>query len=364
MMRLFGDRYKNKRVLVTGHTGFKGSWLSLVLSKLGAQVCGYSHSIPTQPSHYGLLSFLHQNIVGDILDLKHLEKVFQDFAPEIVFHMAAQPIVRISYPNARETFETNVMGSVNLLEACRHQPSVQAIIVVTSDKCYENKETTRPYQEDDPMGGDDPYSASKGCVELVTSSYRKSFFGGPAHGGRKTFLASVRAGNVVGGGDWADDRLVPDLVRSVFDGRPVMIRNPQAVRSWHHVLDALSGYLLLGQNLIEGNDKVTQAWNFGPDPADVKKVQEITDQACFLWPKIRVELSKVPPLVHEAGLLILDSSKAHRELSWMPVWNTENAIVQTIGWYKDYYEKKLITSEDRWDVYIRDAERQGAVWTK
>ncbi|HOW58277.1 MAG TPA: CDP-glucose 4,6-dehydratase [Candidatus Omnitrophota bacterium] len=364
-MPFFGDVYKNKKILVTGHTGFKGSWLCFWLSKLGAQICGYSLQAPTNPAHYHLIGFPHHNIIGDIRDVSHVEQVCHDFSPDFVFHLAAHSLVRSSYENPLETFNTNVMGTVNVLETCRCQSSVRAAIIITSDKCYENQETLRPYQETDPMGGHDPYSASKGCAELAVTAYRRSFFQeGIIQGGREMLLASARAGNVMGGGDWAEDRLMPDLVRAAATGTSVKIRHPQSVRPWQHVLDALSGYLLLGQKLLEGDSAFAEAWNFGSDTSHVRNVQYLVEKSCAIWPKIKVDISKTTQGLHEAGLLMLDPSKARQKLSWAPVWDTDTAIDKAVNWYKTFYEKNSVVTEDDWNAYIQDAMRQGAVWTK
>jgi len=271
---MFNNIYKNKKVLITGHTGFKGSWLALWLKELGAEVIGYALKPPTTPSHYELLTQQptdNLNIIsieGDIRNYIKLNEIFQSYKPEIVFHLAAQPLVRYSYINPVETFETNVMGTINVFEACRNCESVRAIVNITSDKCYENKEWVWGYRESDPMGGYDPYSASKGCAELVTSAYRNSFFT-PSYpltdSPPRVLLASARAGNVIGGGDWADDRLIPDIMRATAKNESVIIRNPKATRPWQHVLEPLSGYLLLGQKLLEGRKEFAGGWNFGPD---------------------------------------------------------------------------------------------------
>lgn len=363
-MPLFGDVYKNKKILVTGHTGFKGSWLCFWLSKLGAKICGYSLPAPTDPAHYHLIKFPHENISGDIRDAAHLEKTFHNFKPDFVFHLAAQSLVRPSYKNPPETFQTNVMGTVNVLEACRRESSVCAAVMVTSDKCYENQESLRPYQEADPMGGHDPYSASKGCAELVVASYRRSFFGNTAHGGRHMLLASIRAGNVIGGGDWAADRIISDLMRGAASGTAVRLRYPQAVRSWQHVLDTLSGYLSLGQKLLEGDPAFAEAWNFGADPSHVQKVQNLVDKAIAIWPHIKIDMNKSTAEPHESELLLLDPSKARQRLLWRPVWNMDMAICKTINWYKAFYEDGSVMTEGDLNAYVCDASQQGLIWTK
>ena len=361
VMLFFGDAYRDKKILVTGHTGFKGSWLCFWLAKLGAQVCGYSLPAPTEPSHYSLKNFPHENISGDIRDVTLLEKTVCEFSPDMVFHLAAQALVRPSYENARETFDVNVMGTTHVLEACRRQSSVRAVIVVTSDKCYQNKETSHLYQETDPLGGHDPYSASKGCAELVAASYRQSFF---QEKGNNILLATTRAGNVLGGGDWAVDRLMPDLVRSALSGKPVKIRYPQAVRPWQHVLDALSGYLLLGQKLLEGNGDCAEAWNFGPDTVKFQKVQDLIEKARKLWPKISVTEEGTTSEPYEAALLALDITKARQKLLWEPVWDTDTVIRRTVNWYKAFYENESTLTGHDLEAYTRDALQRGAVWAK
>jgi CDP-glucose 4,6-dehydratase len=357
-MGYFKNIYSGRKVLVTGHTGFKGSWLCAWLKDMGAQVCGYALPPPTSPSHYKLLSPVDVDIVQDLRDVEQLEKAFRSFRPELVFHMAAQPLVRYSYEHARETFDVNVMGTVNVLEACRKTLSIRSVVVITSDKCYENRETSRPYVETDPLGGHDPYSASKGCAEIVTASYRRAFL-------KDGFLlASVRAGNVIGGGDWAKDRLIPDLMESTFLNKEVAIRQPKAVRPWQHVLDALSGYLFLGQRLLEGDRLFAEAWNFGPDSASVKTVEDVIKKVQVAWPKVRVNMDKTLGHPHEAGLLALDSSKARQYLGWTPVWNIDTAVHKTVVWYEQFYAgQKGMTQKDLKD-YVQDAERVGAVWAK
>ncbi|MHC4394849.1 MAG: CDP-glucose 4,6-dehydratase, partial [Planctomycetota bacterium] len=285
--------YKDKKVLITGHTGFKGSWLALRLCRTGAKVVGYALGAPTSPSHYELLSPDCFSIIGDIRDGDKLEKVIEQEQPEIIFHLAAQPLVRQSYQEPAETFSTNIMGTVNLLNACRKFSAVRAIVVITSDKCYENQELERGYREDDAMGGHDPYSASKGCAEIVTSSYRRSFFPISKYGKEHTtLLASARAGNVIGGGDWAQDRLIPDIVRAASKNETVFIRNPNAIRPWQHVLEPLSGYLMLGQKLLEGNIEFAQGWNFGPSEGDELTVETMVEQLQRHWDRIVYQRSE------------------------------------------------------------------------
>ncbi|RIV22296.1 CDP-glucose 4,6-dehydratase [Fibrisoma montanum] len=361
---LFQSAYKGKTVLVTGHTGFKGSWLAYWLHQLQANVVGYSLPAPTEPSHWQLLHLPISHYEGDISNVEQLKAVFNQHEPEVVFHMAAQPLVRYSYQHPLETIETNVLGTVKLLECVRQCPSIRAVIIITSDKCYENPEDGHPLRETDPMGGYDPYSMSKGAAELVTSSYRNSFFN-VDHYGRthQTLIASVRAGNVIGGGDWASDRLIPDLVRGSLSRQPVTIRNPEAVRPWQHVLEPLSGYLLVGQKLLQGDTNAATGWNFGPAVDDVLSVRNVVEQAIDCWNVISFnELSSVKN-PHEAHLLRLDCTKAHRELDWYPVWDTNSAITRTIDWYRTFYEtEKLLTDVDL-ASYIQEARARRLNWT-
>ncbi len=343
---MFDGFYKNKKVLLTGHTGFKGSWLAYWLQQLGADVCGYSLDAPTTPSHWNMLKLDVRSEVADIRDFQTLEKVFRDFQPEIVFHLAAQPLVRASYRDPVETYSTNVMGALNVFEACRKTESVRGIINVTSDKCYENREWERGYHEDDAMGGHDPYSSSKGCSELLTASYRNSYFN-PADFGLKhqTLLASCRAGNVIGGGDWAEDRLIPDMMRAVAAGNPVEIRNPHATRPWQHVLEPLGGYLLVGQKLLEGKSEFSKGWNFGPTDEASLSVGDVVGQIKKNWDKIEVRVAENQEAPHEASLLKLDCTKAREQLGWHPVWNAEATFKKTVDWYRAFYENQEINTE-------------------
>ena len=325
--------YRNKRVLVTGHTGFKGSWLTLWLKDMGAQVCGYSLAPNTSPSLFEINHVDNgiKHVVGDILDRQTLKRTFEEFQPEIVFHLAAQPLVRLSYAEPVLTYETNVMGSLNVLEAARHCGSVKVFVNITTDKCYENKEVARGYTEDEPMGGYDMYSSSKGCVEILSSSYRRSFL---ADG---YALATARAGNVIGGGDWAADRLIPDCVRSIEAGKEIEIRNPVATRPWQHVLEPLSGYLLLGHLLYTQGKAFAQGFNFGPRPESVVTVAEVAKKVVQIYGKGSVKVHKTDNL-HEANLLMLDITKAKKVLGWEPAYTAEQAIEKTIAWYRRYYQ--------------------------
>lgn len=326
--------FKNKRVLVTGHTGFKGTWLSLWLHSSGAQVCGYALAPNTHPSMFDTLKpeAEIQSITGDIRDGKKLEKTFADFKPEIVFHLAAQPLVRQSYAEPVMTYETNVIGTLNVLEAARKCGSVKAFVNITTDKCYENKEVSRGYTEDDPMGGYDPYSASKGCVEIMSSSYRRSFL---QNGGYA--LATARAGNVIGGGDWAADRLIPDCIRAINKGEKIEIRNPVAVRPWQHVLEPLSGYMMLAEKLYEDGRKYAEGFNFGPYENSVLTVAEVARLVIENYGRGEVIVHKRDDL-HEAGLLMLNVEKAGRALGWHPVYTAQTAVAETVKWYKRFYD--------------------------
>lgn len=326
--------WRGKRVFVTGHTGFKGSWLSLWLTRMGAEVAGYALAPPTEPSLFKLarLSELLVHKEADVRDLPMLHKAMQEFRPDIVLHLAAQPLVRLSYDIPVETYATNVMGTVHVLEAARQCPSARAVLVITSDKCYQNVEQIWPYREKDPMGGHDPYSNSKGCAELVTHAYGQSYF---TQGTQA--LASVRAGNVIGGGDWAKDRLMTDLVAAMLAGQRPVIRRPHAVRPWQHVLEPLSGYLMAAEWLWQHMPKMPEAWNFGPDAADEVVVEEVAGRMCRLFgmkegPHIVPDASGL----HEAGLLRLDSTKAHQQLGWKPRWGLREALPKTAEWYQRY----------------------------
>jgi len=360
---LFGGIYSGRRVLVTGHTGFKGSWLSLWLTRLGAKVIGYALDPPTQPNHFELLKLPIISIIGDIRDRDNLFKTFAAHSPEIVFHLAAQPLVRRSYANPAETFETNVMGTINVLEACRNKPSVKAIVNITSDKCYDNREWYWGYREIDPVGGYDPYSASKACAELVTTCYKRSFFN-PDNYLKKhnILLASARAGNVIGGGDWAEDRLIPDIVKAESRSEITKIRNPQAIRPWQHVLEPISAYLLLGQKLFEGATQFSDPWNFGPEEKSNITVLTLIEKMKTMWDKIAYKVNSDPSSPHEAFFLKLDCSKARVLLSWNPVWDINKTIYITTRWYKEFYENGKIMSELDLTEYLIDAKKQKVVW--
>ena len=350
--------YKNKRVLVTGHTGFKGSWLSIWLTILGADVCGYSLEPETSPSMFNALKLsdkISYSGIGNILDCETLERTFQQFQPEIVFHLAAQPIVRLSYGYPKLTYETNVIGTLNVLEAARKCSSTRAFVNVTTDKCYENRELNRGYKEDEPMGGYDMYSSSKACVEILSSSYRRSFLNSET----AYSLATARAGNVIGGGDWAVDRLVPDCVRALNSTGLIELRNPQSVRPWQFVLEPISGYLLLGKKLYECGKKFSGSFNFGPETADVLNVSDVAQMICNTYGKGSVTVNKKDDL-HEANLLMLDINKAKNILGWSPTYSAEKAVTKTVEWYRNFYENRC----DMYDYTVEQIQtfREDVKW--
>ncbi|RXG20457.1 CDP-glucose 4,6-dehydratase [Leeuwenhoekiella aequorea] len=326
--------WKGKKVFLTGHTGFKGSWLSIWLSELGAEVKGYSLAPNTTPALFeeARIAELVNSEIGDIRDFQNLKKSIEEFNPDVLIHMAAQPLVRLSYEEPLETFETNVMGTANVLQAARSSKNLKAIVSVTTDKCYENKEWPWGYREYEPMGGHDPYSASKGCAELVTAAYRKSFFSTE----NTANLASARAGNVIGGGDWAVDRLIPDILKAFEKEEAVVIRNPLSTRPWQHVLEPLSGYLILAEALYEQGASYAEGWNFGPKDEDCRPVTWILDEMVEKWEGTATwELDKnTNP--HEAGFLKLDCSKAKAQLKWEPTWNLQETLSRIISWHQSW----------------------------
>jgi CDP-glucose 4,6-dehydratase len=323
--------WAGRRVLLTGHTGFKGSWLALWLAQMGARVTGLALAAePISLYHQARVGEVLTHIEGDIRDMASVEAAVAQADPEVVFHLAAQPLVRLSYETPVETFATNVQGTVHVLDACRRAPHLRAIVAITSDKAYENREWVWPYRESDPMGGHDPYSASKGAAELVIAAYRRSFFaaGGPG-------LASVRAGNVIGGGDWAADRLVPDIMRALIGGERPLIRNPHAIRPWQHVLEALGGYLLIAESLAGGADWAAEGWNFGPADDDTRPVDWIADRLCAGWGAAGWDRPETPSGPHEAKILKLDCAKARNALGWRPAWGLEKALQAIVEWHKE-----------------------------
>ena len=329
--------WRNKKVFLTGHTGFKGSWLSLWLHSLGAEVQGYALVPETQPSLF-IEADVESKVaseIGDIRNLHQLQQSMTEFNPDILIHMAAQPLVRLSYKEPIETYEINVMGTVKVLEAARSCPNLKAIVSVTTDKCYENKEWAWGYRENEPMGGFDPYSSSKGCAELVTSAYRRSFMQEKNVG-----LASARAGNVIGGGDWSDDRLIPDILKAFEYGEPVVIRNPKSTRPWQHVLEPLSGYLVLAQKLYDNPQTYAEGWNFGPHDDDAKPVDWILNRMVEQWGSSAAWILDVGSHPHEAGYLKLDVSKAKAELGWEPTWHLNETLARIIKWHKAWLKKE------------------------
>jgi CDP-glucose 4,6-dehydratase len=362
---MFKSVYEGKKVLLTGHTGFKGSHLALWLQMLGADVCGVALEPESDPAHYRLLDLKIDSNICDIRNMPQLQKIFQEFQPEIVFHLAAQPIVRLSYSIPVETFEVNVMGTVNILELCRRTPSVKSAVIVTSDKCYENMEQLRGYTENDPMGGYDPYSASKGCAELVVNSFRRSFFNNADYGVKHHCLvASARAGNVIGGGDWAVDRLVPDIMRAAAANIPARIRNPRATRPFQHVLEPLSGYLQLGAELFLGNTAAAEAWNFGPSRDGIIDVRTVAEMLKSAWNELDFIIDEPAEQLHEANLLHLDCSKAAEKLAWHGILSVEEMFDFTAGWYREFYRSNRVISAEQIAKYITIAEEKVLEWTK
>jgi CDP-glucose 4,6-dehydratase len=344
--------WKERKVFITGHTGFKGAWLALWLHALGADVYGYALPPHTSPALYDLcrLDDWVNSTVGDIRDKASLTAALEKAAAEIVIHMAAQTIVRESYLDPVTTFGTNIMGTANLLDVMRSSPTVKAAVIVTSDKCYQNRDLARGYREDDPVGGHDPYSASKGCTELVTASFIDSYFKALSKSGAGPAVASARAGNVIGGGDWAKDRLIPDCVRAILDGAAVRIRNPKAIRPWQHVLEPLSGYLLLARDLYENGSEYIGAWNFGPEGSDCRTVEWVLTEIKRLWPGFNFE-TDTGNHPHEDRILKLDCSKAAQRLGWSPRWDIEAAIAKTIEWLSAY-----VDGEDMRDICLEQIE--------
>jgi CDP-glucose 4,6-dehydratase len=328
--------WRGRRIFLTGHTGFKGGWLALWLAKQGAQVRGYALDPPTEPNLFAIagIASIVDDVRGDILDRPRLEASLQEFAPDVVFHLAAQPLVRRSYADPLGTYATNVLGTAHVLEAVRKTSSIRAVVCVTTDKCYENREWVWPYRETDFLGGHDPYSSSKACAEIVSAAYRSSFFSLDRLGERRVALATARAGNVIGGGDWSEDRLVPDLVRGFQSGQPALIRRPRAIRPWQHVLEPVYGYLMLAERLLADGDQFASAFNFGPGDDDAWPVERIADRLATAWGDGATWVRDADPGVHEAGVLRLDASKARVELGWQPRLTIESALDWTVNWYR------------------------------
>lgn len=362
---LFGGVFEGRRVLVTGHTGFKGAWLAYWLLQLGAEVAGYALEPDTEPSLFVALGLRDRidHRVGDVRDLGGLARVMAACQPEIVLHLAAQPLVLRSYDEPALTFETNVMGTVNVLEAVRQTPSVRAVVNVTSDKCYENREWAFAYRENDSMGGHDPYSASKGCSELVSAAYRRSYFGADSG----VAFATARAGNVIGGGDWADDRIVPDSVRALSSGIPIAVRNPNAIRPWQHVLEPASGYLWLASRLFLAGSEFEGPWNFGPLPSGNITVGEVVDTLVDEWGGGEWVSSGSKGTAHEARFLKLDCSRAADLLQWRPVWSAEAALQLTASWYRGFYSDPSAAerlTRECVALYVSRAADDCLAWTR
>ncbi|BEK49242.1 TPA: CDP-glucose 4,6-dehydratase [Campylobacter coli] len=350
------DIYKNKKVFISGHTGFKGSWLSLWLNYIGAKVYGYSLQPNTTPNHFEIINLqdkLAQNYFADINDLKKLEEAMIESDPEIIFHLAAQPLVRYSYKNPLETFQTNAMGTFNILNCARKLKNLKAIVIITTDKVYENKEWLWGYREDESLGGYDPYSASKACAEIITNSMRQSFFNidvfGKSHG---VLVASARAGNVIGGGDWSQDRLIPDIIKAASENSLAIIRNPKSTRPWQHVLEPLRGYLMLGERLLLEQKEFATSFNFGPNNEGDLSVEDVLKLASLFWDKISYQVQVDLNTPHEANLLMLDISKARKMLNWTPILNSSLSVEWTIKWYREFYENKITLTSKQLENYM------------
>ena len=354
---MYNNVYNGKTVLVTGHTGFKGSWLSIWLTMLGAKVVGYSLEPYSERGNFEachLHDRLYADIRGDVRDFEKLNETIKTHKPEIIFHLAAQALVRTAYQHPRETYETNIMGSINVLEAVRQNECVKTVVMITSDKCYENVEQIWGYKETDRMGGYDPYSASKGCAELAISSYRNSYFNPKDYTKHGKAIASVRAGNVIGGGDWSDNRLIPDCIRFIEAGKDIEIRNPIATRPWEHVLEPLSGYLKVGQKLIENPEEYATSFNFGPHISANKTVLEVVRRLVEYYGKGKVVDASDPNAVHENTLLNLDVTKAYVMLQWEAKWGLQEAVEKTVDWYKE-----ALNSQDMYDFCVKQILEHG-----
>ena len=344
---------------MTGHTGFKGSWLSLWLTELGAKLSGLALAPETEPNHWELLGLRMNDLRADVRDQAAVARAVEKARPEVIFHLAAQPLVRRSYRDPVQTWSTNVMGTAHLLDACRQTGGVQAVVVVTTDKIYQNREWPWGYRESDRIGGHDPYSSSKGAVELLTASYRDSF----CDAADAPLIATARAGNVIGGGDWSEDRLVPDLIRSLAAGVPLEIRSPGATRPWQHVLECLSGYLLLGQKLLAGERALADAWNFGPEIDSNRSVAEVLDALSRHLPGFETKSAKGGQ-PHEATMLYLDSSKAKSLLLWHPVWSLDEGVAATALWYRCFMETGKAPSREQLAAFVAQAASKGAAWVE
>ncbi len=354
--------WENKKVLITGHTGFKGSWLSLCLQNMGAQIIGVSLDPPTKPSLYNQAKVASDMISlrADIRDLNTIKDIFKQYEPEIIFHLAAQPLVLYSYREPIETYQVNVMGTLNILESIRNIDSVRSVVMTTTDKCYDNREWEWGYRENESMGGHDPYSSSKGCAELLIASYRESYFPSSTYGIKhKTAISSVRAGNVIGGGDWAEDRLVPDIIRAIQENTVVNIRNPNAIRPWQHVLEPLGGYIGLAEKLYNSGMKYAEAWNFGPREDDAQSVKWIVEKMTNTWGESEGWVEHIDDHPHEANYLKLDCSKAHAKLNWWPKWSLETALEKIIEWHKkeQYGDDMKTCTLEQINSYIKANEK-------
>jgi CDP-glucose 4,6-dehydratase len=358
MEQYFNRFYQGKKVLITGNTGFKGSWMGEWLTLLGAEVYGLSLLDGKNEQHFEMLAPSYRTFKSDIRNFEEIQACVKACQPEIVFHLAAQALVIDSYETPVDTYGVNVMGTLHVLEACRQVPSVKAVVVVTSDKCYENREWIWGYRENDPFGGHDMYSSSKGCAEILTQSFRRSFCCNES----SFRLASARAGNVIGGGDFSENRIIPDLVRSVMVQGELEIRNPKATRPWQHVLEPVSGYLLLGQQLVSGQKSVDEGWNFGPSHESNCSVEALVKESMKHWNAINYHINTDPRNHHEAHLLMLDCSKAHKYLHWSPVWGFKETVEQTMLWYKIWNEEQRISTRDQIVKFCEDATNKGAVW--
>ncbi|SJZ57916.1 CDP-glucose 4,6-dehydratase [Cetobacterium ceti] len=344
-MKNFNNIYKGKKVLITGHTGFKGSWLAIWLESLGATVIGYALDPYTEKDNF-VLSKIGEKIIdirGDIRDRNKLREVFEKYKPEVVFHLAAQPLVRLSYDIPVETYEVNVMGTINIMEEIRRSSETKVGILITTDKCYENREQIWGYRENEPMGGYDPYSSSKGACEIAINSWRRSFFNPKDYEKHGKSIASVRAGNVIGGGDWAKDRIIPDCIRALENNQPIDIRMPKAIRPWEHVLEPLSGYLLLGQKMLENPGKYCEGFNFGPTLDAIIPVWDVATLMTKYYGKGELKDSSKGNELHEAKLLLLDITKARFELNWKPTLTIEESIELTADWYKRYKDEEVFS---------------------
>ena len=360
MTGLFEDIYRDKTVLITGHNGFKGSWLVQWLCQLGSRVIGCSLDDYPNKLHFDLIKdkLSYEEFNTDIRDYNALQAVVDRAKPDIVFHLAAQPLVRDSYDDPLYTFETNVAGTINVLEAIRRNGNIGQAVIITTDKVYENREWTWPYRENDRLGGHDPYSSSKACAEEIVKSYKRSFF---SRDGIR--IASARAGNVIGGGDWSRDRLIPDIVRAIESNGELEIRNPKSIRPWQHVLDSISGYLLLGKLLLEGNSVAEGEWNFGPALDSCISVENMLTAFGQHLSINNLLFGNHDAEKHESGMLMLDCSKAQRQLSWNPVWGLDTTIDKTANWYLEYLTNKSVRTQDDLEQYVKNARNQKTIWT-